>query len=287
MATPDATLRRQNLARRLVYVAVAIAVIVPFIKPVGLPLVPNKRAKDLFDRMEKLPKGSPVLLAFDYAPASKAELYPMSVALLDHCFLRGLRPIVMTHWVNGLGMCDELVKDAAKRHGKTSGTDYVFLGFKPGWNNLILNMGESLQRAFARDYYGKPTEAMPALEGVKSLKHIPFVIDLAAGGTIQMWIIYGRDRFGFDLGAGCTAVIAPDLYPFLDSKQLIGLLGGLRGAADYEELLATTYKGIEKPPREATKGMDAQSLTHLLIIALVLGANVRYLVRRLRGKDTD
>ena len=272
MATPESNLRRQAVARRIVYLLVAIAVVVPFIQPIELPGEPSKWARKLHERIERLEPGSPVLFSFDYDPASKAELYPMSLALLHHCFRRDLRPIVMTHWQTGVGLCKELVETTAEEYGKKTGDDYVFLAFKPGWSNLVLNMGESLQEAFDKDYYGKATEGMPALEGVQSLKDIPVVVDIAAGNTVEVWIAYGRDRFGFDLGAGCTAVIAPDLYPFLSSGQLIGFLGGLRGAADYERL-------IERED-EATKGMQPQSLVHLLVIVLILGANARFLIHK-------
>ena len=43
--------------------------------------------------------------------------------------------------------------------------------------------------------------------------------------------------------------MAPDLYPFLDSGQLKGLLGGLAGAAEYETLIDRSG--------QATKGMSA------------------------------
>jgi len=272
MATPDHILRRQAVARRVVYLLVAVAVVVPFIHRIELPGEPSAWARKLHERIDRLEPGSPVLFSFDYDPASMAELYPMSLALLRHCFQRDLHPIVMTHWQTGVGLCKELLDTTAEEYDKKPGDDYVFLAFKPGWSNLVLNMGESLQGAFDKDYYGKPTEPMPALEGVRSLKDIPVVVDLAAGNTVEMWIAYGRDRFGFDLGAGCTAVIAPDLYPFLASGQLIGFLGGLRGAADYERLI--NHEG------DATKGMPSQSLVHLLIIVLIIGANVRYLIGR-------
>ena len=279
MATPEALIRRQTLARRIVYLVVAVAVVIPYIVPLPIKFTPSPWAKKLFDRVEALPPGSAVLLCFDYDPSAMAELYPMSRCLLRHCFARGLRPIVMTHWPNGVGLCKQLIEDAAKGAGKEMGTDCVFLGYKPGWSDLILNMGESLQGAFDKDYYGKPTEGMPALAKVRSLKDVPLVVDIAAGATVEMWIAYGRDRFGFDLGAGCTAVIAPDLYPFLQSEQLVGFLGGLRGAADYETML--------KQPEDATKGMQAQSLTHMLIIVLIIGANVHFVMRAAARKEKE
>jgi len=275
MGTPAAALRRLGLARQIIYGLVALAVVIPFLRPLPFVFSPSPWTEKLFKKVSALKPGSPILLSFDYDPSAMAELRPMSLALLRHCFQLNLRPIVMTHWPNGVGISKQILEEAAEERGKQSGKDYVFLGFRPGGSNLVLNMGESLQGAFDKDFFKQPTEGMPALEGVRSLRDIPLAIDVAAGSTVEMWIAYGRDRFGFDLGAGCTAVIAPDLYPFLQSGQLVGVLGGLRGAADYEILL--------ERPASATKGMQAQSLTHVLVIVLIVGANAHYLWRRLRG----
>ena len=277
MGTPEAqaSLRRLAIARRIIYLLVAVAVAVPTVCDLSCDFKPSPWAEKVFKKVEALKPGSPILFSFDFDPSAMEELHPMGLALLRHCFKNDLHPIVMTHWSSGVGISRQIIEKAAKERGKVSGRDYVFLGFRPGGSNLVLNMGENLQGAFDKDFFKQPTEGMPALEGVRSLKDISLVIDLAAGGSVEMWIAFGRDRFGFDLGAGCTAVITPDLYPFLSSGQLIGVLGGLRGAADYETLI--------KRPDRATKGMQAQSLTHVLIILLIIGANVHYVSRRSRN----
>ncbi|HPD14295.1 MAG TPA: hypothetical protein PLE19_05065 [Planctomycetota bacterium] len=279
MSQPDNTLRRTLLARRVVYVLLAGAIILTALGKLQMKVVPAPLSRKVYERLEALPEGSPILFSFDYDPSAKEELYPMSQALLRHAFRRNLRPLVMTFWLNGVGLCKELVERTAKEAGKESGRDFVFLAYKPGGSNLLLNMGESLKGAFDKDFYGKPTEAMPALEGVDSLRDIPVVVGIAAGSTTEMWIAYGRDRFGFDLGAGCTAVIAPDLYPFLQSDQLFGLLGGLRGAADYEVLIGKPDTGV--------KGMPLQSVAHILIIVLIVAANVYVFAGRRSRRQGD
>jgi len=285
MSPSQADLRRHEVIRRVIYVLVAVVVIVPYLIRTEASFEASPWAKKLYNQADRLEPGSHVLLAFDYAPGSKEELYPMSLALLRHCFKKDLIPIVMTHWPNGVGLSKQLCERAAEESKemwgkeKISGRDYVFLGFRPGYQNLVLNMGESLKGAFAVDYYGKPTGDMPALKGIDTLEDIDLAIDIAAGTTVEMWIAYGSDRFDFPLGAGVTAVMAPDLYPFLQSKQLVGFLGGLRGAADYEQLLGR--------PEDATRGMPSQSYTHLLLIVLILAANAVFiagLLRRRGGK---
>jgi hypothetical protein len=162
--------------------------------------------------------------------------------------------------------------------GKQNGTDYVFLGWSPGVGSLIITMGQDLYKAFPSDYYNKPTKDLPALVGVQTLRDVDYVISLAAGTAgIETWYVFGKDKYKFELAGGCTGVIAPGLYPLLRSGQLNGLIGGLRGAAEYEVL--TQQKG------RAVAGMDAQSATHFAIIGLVLLCNAFYLLIRTSRKQ--
>jgi hypothetical protein len=279
--TPEQILRRQEIGRRLIYALVAIAVITPYVCDVPFlrfKFEPSPPARALYDKIESLKPGTAVLLCPDYDPASAPELQPMAVAIMRHCFRRDLHPIVMTFGVAGLNMFKELCETTSAEAGKRSGKDFVFLGFRPGGIAVILGMGESIQRTFTKDFYGQPTEGMPALAGVRSLKEksIGLAINFATSASIDgTWIPYVRDRYGIDLGGGCTAVMAPDLYPYLQSGQLVGLLGGLRGAADYETLV--------NAPDMATKGMQAQSAVHVLLITLIIGANVAYVFRKFSG----
>lgn len=278
-------LKRLQIIRWIIYALVAMAVVFPYIVPLPLPFKASDEATRVYDKLDSLQPGDHVMLAFDYDPASEAELYPMSLALLRHCFKKGVIPVVTTHWTTGIGLakkaCDDAVADANSIWGKqmVSGEDYVFLGYRPGGANLVLKMGEDLKGAFEKDYAGQPTRGMNALEGVKTLKDFKLMVDLAAGASVEMWIAFGTDRAGIPMATGTTAVMAPDLYPFYQSKQLMGFLGGLRGAADYEKLLDISGK--------ATRGMQAQSVTHVLIILLILGANFRMLFSRFFGKERD
>ena len=116
------------------------------------------------------------------------------------------------------------------------------------------------------------------LEGVKSLKDVTYAISLGAGNPgVEAWYVFGKDKYKFELGGGCTGVIAPGLYPLLRSGQINGLIGGLRGAAEYESLIG--QKG------RAVAGMDAQSATHVAIIVLVGLCNIFYFTLRRQARQ--
>ena len=79
------------------------------------------------------------------------------------------------------------------------------------------------------------------------------------------------------MGCGTTAVSAPKYYAFVDAGQFVGLLGGMKGAAEYELLVGKSGKAV--------KGMGAQSLVHLLIIGLVIVGNIGYFVSRRKKRE--
>jgi len=76
---------------------------------------------------------------------------------------------------------------------------------------------------------------------------------------------------------GVTAVSTPGFLPYVNNlNQLYGLLGGLKGAAEYESLIGV--KGT------ATSGMDAQSIAHVLVILFIIMGNYRAFKIRQRDR---
>ena len=261
--------RMLKIDRRIIFLVIGLCTLVPLLFPVGLPIKISSEVRGVYDHIESLPERSVFLLSIDFDPASKPELHPQAIALLRHAFKKNLRVITMTLWVSGTGMADQLVTQVAKEMGKEYGKDYAFLGWSPGGPAVIINMGQDLSSAFPSDYGGKPTKDLPVLEGVRSLKDITYMVSLGAGKPgVEEWYVFGKDKYKFEMGGGCTGVMAPGLYPLLRSGQINGLIGGLRGAAEYESLI--DQKG------KAVAGMDAQSTTHVAIIVLVIMCNLFY-----------
>ena len=259
-----------NIDRRIIFAAVALAVIGSLLVDFSLPVPATPPVQKIFDKIESLPPGAHFLLSFDYDPSSKEELQPMALALLHHCFRRGVKVIGMTHNPGGTGLAEQALNSTASIYQRKYKEDYVFLGYKPGGASLIINMGEDLHTAFLKDFYGNDTTTLPALQGVESLRDIDYLVDLAAGVTIETWIAFGKEKYQFEMGAGCTAVIGPEMYPFLDSRQINGLMAGLKGAAEYEVLVERKAQAFE--------GMRPQSVTHCLVILFVLFGNVAFFV---------
>ncbi len=272
-----------GIDRRIIFGFITVVVIVPFFFPLNITGKLTPAAQQVFDAVEEVePNSQPLLISIDFDPQSMPELYPMLLAVLRHAFARDVRGCMMAGWVPGVGLGEEGLSTIAPEYDKEYGKDYVYLGWKPGFAAVVLGMGKSIPETFPTDQYGTPLESIPMMQGVKNFNDIPFAISLSAGdpGALTLWIPYVQSRFGQKLGTGMTAVSAADAYPYLQSGQLTGLLGGMKGAAEYEQMISQA--GYSEAAKVATQAMDSQSMAHLAIILLIVLGNVGFLLMRRR-----
>ena len=263
-----------GIDRRIIFIFVALAVIIPSFLRVSFPITVSQPTRSIYDFIDELPAESTILMAFNYGPSSLAELEPMAAAVLRHCFRKKVRVIGMTLFNVGARLGDRVMSDTAAEMGAVDGEDHVFLGFRPGGALVILGMGTAIDSVFDADYRGKPLSEIPMMQDVKNYDQIALVLDLASSATPGEWIKYTITKYNQQVAAGVTGVMISELYPFIQTGQLVGLMPGLSGAAQYEKLIDTPEKG--------TAGMSVQSFVHLLIFALVVIGNVAFFIQRRR-----
>ena len=86
--------------------------------------------------------------------------------------------------------------------------------------------------------------------------------------------------FRSPLAFAVTAVSGPQYYATLQSGQIFGLIGGLKGAAEYEMLLLDEYQRLNVTAR-AIQGMNVQTIVHILIILLTIVGNLAFFMKKL------
>jgi len=85
-----------GMDRRIIFALVALAIAVPMLLPLNFKVTSSPPVQQLYDFIDRLKPGTPVMLSVDYDPSTDAELTPMAVALLRHCFKRHLPVVVLT-----------------------------------------------------------------------------------------------------------------------------------------------------------------------------------------------
>jgi len=265
----------ERLDRRWLFLVMGLLVAGPLIKPLALPLFVSAPVRGFVETMDQLPDGSTVLMSCDYDPGARPELVPMTRTALRQLFRKNCKVIVTCLWPGGSVLVDQVVRGtAAEFPGKQDRVDYLNLGYKSGNEAVMVLMGQGIANAFPRDQAGRDTRSAPIMTGIRDYGSLPLLVAISAGypGTKE-WVQQVQARFHLPMISGCTAVSAPEYYPYLQSGQLKGLLGGMAGAAEYEK--ARGEKG------SATKGMDAQSLAHFFVaLCILLGNLVQWSKRR-------
>jgi hypothetical protein len=265
--------RLANLDRRIIFLLVALAVIIPMLIPLGLPVDISKPVKDVYDRVESLPEGSIVVVSADYDPGSEAELYPATEAFLEHCFRKNLRVYMLGLWPAGSDLGNLALEEIGPKFNKEYGVDYINVGYRPGGAVMLVSLGRDVGELVRTDHTGVPIDNFPLGRAVKSARDMDLVMTLSAGDPgVLHWIVYFNARYGTPIACATTAIMAPQQYPYLSSGQLVGLLGGLKGAAEYETL-------VERKGR-AIAGMDSQSIVHVLLVVFIIIGNILLLYEK-------
>ena len=277
--------------RRWIFLMMAIAVAVPILV-IGLtgrtfPETPTPAARAAFDAIEKLPEGTTVLLTFDFDPASAGELQPMATSFVRHCAAKKLKMVFISLWPLGGAMADSAIKRVIEADFPhlVYGTDYVSMGFQAGNEAVMKLLLTDFARAFPSDSRGTPASQIPVLKGISRATDFPLVIAVSAGYPgAKEWIQYviSANLGTMEIVAGSTGVQAPQLYPYFP-RQMTGILGAIKGAAEYEALVNAKLDGDRLPPAkylEAQRRMGPQLFAHLLMVGLIIAGNVIYFRQR-------
>jgi len=283
-----------HLDRRWIFLFVLLSVAAPIIVPIGLPVDETAPTRAAFDFIESLHDGDVVLISFDYGPSSAPENDPMAEAVMRQCALKKLRFVVCALYPLGaLGLANNVVAEIEGEFPDLRyGVDYANLGYKDGAAAVMRRMGEDIAGAFPTDVKGTPLSQIPIMKGVHDLRQVKLVFTAATGLIGEWWITQVHPQVGVPVIIGPTAVSAPKYYAFINSGQIVGMLGGMKGAAEFENLLRERYPQMEKFYKTtraftATKGNDAQTVLHTVILLFLLLGNIAYIRHRAaaaRGK---
>jgi len=275
-----------SIDRRIIFLLIALAVIIPMLMNKSLPVRPSPIVQSIFDKVEELPTGSKVLISFDYGPATVPENQPMADGLTRHCMIKGHKIYMMAVWATGEAQANITIDTVIAKEfpEKVYGVDYVQLGFKAGNQGLINAIFTDLKGMYTTDANGADINSLPMMEGTNALTDFDFILSIASGKPgLKEWVQFAGDRGGIPVSGGVTAVEAPLLYPYYP-KQLLGFMGGLQGAAEYQAALVHKYPEYKEVSSGAIKLMVPQMVAHFVIIFFVVIGNIAFFVQRGREK---
>lgn len=277
----------KRITRRTIFLVVAICLAVGtifsdvyWVKKLNLEILKRTitpASKQAYDFIESIPGGGVVLVSGDYGPSTRVEADPMLENFLKQCFRKDIKVIAISLWPDGAQIVATKTRQIAAMYNRVENQDYVIGGYVVGGAVAIEKMGVDLKDAIPLI----SNNPAPFLKDIKTANDLDLVFCIAAGDTLVYYIRILKSRYGVNVSGGCTAVMAAEMYPYILSGQLIGLFGGLKGAADYEILESNPEPNSVS---EAVKYMLTQSLIHGLLIIFIIIANIVYIYDRIKFK---
>lgn len=273
--------------RRIIYIILLIVVMLPLIFPSVQSVRVMPPVEKFFSAVDEIPYDRALIIDFDYTPQDMPELEPMGIALLRHAFQKRIKVLALSLYVQPLGLAQRALQQVTEEFNSIAkteadsiiyGRDYVFLGWQVGPVNAMLTMGESITRFYPVDYYGNRTDTLPLMKEIRNYRNVGLVASLSPSDIPRYWVAYAQNRFGVKVGAGITSVSASEFYPYLQTGQFSGMLVGMKGAAEYEEIIERNLD--IKGRRRASESLPSLTYAHLLIIAFIIIGNIGYFMAR-------
>lgn len=261
-----------SMLRWMTYLILAAAVVVPILLGSNWSernMTVGGSATAMYQAIEQLPPGAVVLVSQDYDPGVAGEMLPQARVVLRHLMERGARVINVSLTPEGARLSMRVLDAVAGDYGYVEGEGYQVLGYVVGVEAGPRSVVEGLLTAGWSDL-------------VSDAEDIALIVEFAgAPEYLRLWLEQVQGPYRIPMVAGVSATADPFARPYYRNeanRQLLGLMTGLVGAAEYEQL-----SGESGP---ALASMDSQSVVHIVIILLILAGNVAYFGGRLAGRPT-
>ena len=264
-----------SIPREVIMALVFIAILIPALNPLGLPLMTGSMSQAWYDTVDSLPADSILLFDIGYGSGGYPSLGPGNIAAFHQMFENDLRIVIMATALEG-SMMYPLIMAGVKpesNYGAVYGEDYVFLGYIAGGQTAMAGVLGDLHALASTDYQGTSLSSLPLAAEVGGAEDFDIVAYMTtAGGTAEGWVYQAYSQYDRPILGGCLSMMTTSIKPYYDSGQMLGLMDGIKGAADLEFL--TGHAG------DAIISSDILSFTQTLVLIFILIGNVAFWMQK-------
>ncbi len=282
------TIKGREVERRIIFLMMGLTIAGAVLTGIVLPVQETAVVRNVFDTIENLEEGDKVLVSLDYDPSGAPELQPMGIAVSQHCLEKKVKICYMTLWGTGGAMIADVITAIKPDFPElVYGEDYCNVGYRAGNEAVLKVIATDFRKTFPTDVSGVVLDSLPIMRGITACADFKYVVAIGSGRPgIKEWVEYVVEPSGALMGSGAAAVSAPQLYPYYP-QQMNGMMGGSKGASEYEKMLRRAYPRFGDNRAQATEIMGPQTVAHVFLMLLIIFANISYfLSKRHRGTSS-
>lgn len=268
-----------NIDRRIMYGLLILILVVLLLAPIKKPIAVTRAVSNAYDAVEAVKPDKIAIISIVWSSSTMAENGPQTEAIIRHLFRGKIKFAILSWDQQGAKLARGIAQKVSKEMGMTYGIDWCDFGFKPPYLSQILPaLGKDFPGTVGKDYKGVDAKKLPMMRGVETMKDVGLVAEITPSGTLDSWIAFVQGVHGTPIIYAPTLVMVPEAFNPLDAGQIKGMLPGLPGAGQYEQLL--NYEGLGR------SGASALSGAHLLIVILIILGNIGMFASRRVGASS-
>lgn len=267
-----------TIPREIIMGLVVVAIVVPAMNPLGLPLMVGSMSEAWYDTIDELPEGSVVLFDIGFGSGGYPSLGPGTIAAFHQILDNDLKLVIMATQLEGTLMYPLIMEGVLpeQTYGSVYGEDYVFIGYVAGTQTAMAGILGDLKALVTNDYQGNPISSMPIMDNVGGADDIELVAYVTTSGDVaEGWVYQASSQYDKVVLGGCLSMMTTSIKPYYDSGQIAGIMDGIKGAADLEFLTGH--------PGDAIVSSDILTFTQVLVLIFILIGNVSYFMSKNEG----
>lgn len=257
-----------NAQDSVVYLLIIILCGLVVLFPLGLPLAINDSTQHFYDTLNNIPDGSVILwnegyMVSSFVSGSQIALYRKFFDLMRE---KDVTVIFVSSCVDGpLGgaLIQKLLDAGVDKTDTVYGTDYVNLGWLPGFEAVLAAIAQDIQSVTEEDAYGTSISDLDLMQGLTT--DDLYLLGFSCGVSVDPWMRQWGPLGKPILMIGGESLIAQAMG-YVESGTVEAYLNGGRGNAEFEKLYG--YFTLQ------TAIMDAKNLMSLYGIGLMILSNL-------------
>lgn len=274
----------QSIDRRILYGALLVVIALPLLIPAFvIPPVPDQQTKDAYAVVEHFgTQPGPKMAMIDgwWSASSRGEQQYQTEAIIEHLMRLDIPFAIISGDPQNTTLTEDIAQQTALKYHRHYGVDWIDWGYQVAYTQVLKAMVGDIPGTLKEDgVEHRPLTSFPIMKNVHSFADVGLIFEITPSSSLDTLLSFVESKFHMPIIYAPTAVMAPEAFPFLDSHQIAGLILGVKGASDYEQLL--NVKG------DAVKIGTSMSMVYLLIIFLIILGNVGYHGARLSARREE
>jgi hypothetical protein len=254
------------------------AMVLVLIFTIPLPVIVSPTVQAVYDYINKVPDGSIVWVNACCEPAHwfDGAGFPVIAAVVNQLFEKHFKIVfgsVGATFISAPLFVQRLLDPAngvINLRGEVYGTDYVILPTVLGASGGAVVFYSDIWRSTPQDFFGTYLSALPLMANVQTADAFKLEIIWDYGSTgVQTDVAQLHGKYGTPMIIACADALAPGFYPYVASKQAVGMVYGASMGAQYEKLVVKPGQGLAS--------LGQANVEIILFILLMVGANLSIL----------